>query len=88
MVAPAYLEPTAESPCCVVQFDDNRGKNFHFALGEGSVIRGWDQGLVGMKCGGTRRLIVPPALGYGARGTGPILPNATLVFEVHLDNVQ
>eukprot|EP00966_Prymnesium_polylepis_P178182 4126159-Prymnesium_polylepis.1 len=46
------------------------------------------QGIAGMKCGATRRIIVPAALGYGARGSGPILPNATLVFEVHLDNVQ
>ena len=69
------------------KFDDNQGKRFSFALGHGDVIRGWDMGLVGMKCGGTRRLIVPPTLGYGERGAGPIPPNATLVFEIELLNV-
>ncbi|KAL1526319.1 hypothetical protein AB1Y20_015034 [Prymnesium parvum] len=83
-----YTGLTTDSKGNWFQFDDNRGKAFHFKLGEGTVIRGWDQGLVGMRRGGTRRLIVPAALGYGSGGSGPILPNATLVFEVHLDNVQ
>ena len=64
------------------------GKPLHFTLGEGEVIAGWDQGIVGMKCGGTRRLIVPPSLGYGERGAGMIQPGATLVFEVTLQNIQ
>ena len=56
-------------------------------VGDGEVIRGWDLGLVGMRCGGTRRLVVPPALGYGERGAGPIPPRATLIFEITLLNV-
>jgi len=69
-------------------FDDNKGRQFHFTLGRGEVLAGWDAGLLGMRCGGTRRLIVPPSLGYGARGAGPVPPEATLVFEVRLLNVQ
>jgi FKBP-type peptidyl-prolyl cis-trans isomerase FkpA len=59
-----------------------------FVLGTGSVIKGWDQGVVGMKVGGTRRLIIPPELAYGASGSGPIPPNATLVFDITLLSVQ
>ena len=70
------------------EFDSNRGKPLHFVLGEGEVIQGWELGIVGMRCGGTRRLIVPPALGYGDRGAGKIRPGATLVFEVTLQNIQ
>ena len=69
------------------EFDSNEGKPFHFTLGAGDMIRGWELGLVGMKQGGTRRLIVPPSFGYGPRGAGPVLPNATLVFEISLLNV-
>jgi FKBP-type peptidyl-prolyl cis-trans isomerase len=70
------------------EFDSNKGKALHFEVGAGDVIRGWDLGLLGMRCGGTRRLIVPPALGYGDAGApGKIPPRATLVFEVTLENV-
>jgi FKBP-type peptidyl-prolyl cis-trans isomerase FkpA len=61
------------------QFDSSMGRGpFSFALGAGKVIAGWDQGVAGMKIGGSRRLIIPPELGYGASGVGPIPPTATL----------
>jgi FKBP-type peptidyl-prolyl cis-trans isomerase FkpA len=69
------------------KFDSSkdRGQPFAFGLGEGMVIRGWDQGVQGMKVGGTRVLTIPAELGYGARGAGGVIPpNATLVFEVDL----
>ena len=66
-------------------FDTSVGKTpFQFTLGAGQVIPGWDQGLVGMQVGGTRTLVIPPDLAYGAQGVGPIPPNATLTFEVTL----
>jgi peptidylprolyl isomerase len=70
------------------KFDSSfdHGQPFSFGLGAGHVIPGWDKGVVGMKVGGERTLIIPPDLGYGATGTpgGPIPPNATLIFDVQL----
>jgi FKBP-type peptidyl-prolyl cis-trans isomerase FkpA len=69
------------------KFDSSkdRGQPFSFGLGHGEVIRGWDEGVAGMKVGGTRVLTIPPEMGYGARGAGGVIPpNATLVFEVDL----
>ena len=72
-----------------VQFDSSAGQTpFTFTLGAGTVIAGWEQGLVGMQVGGLRRLVIPPSLGYGSKRYGPIPPNATLLFEIELLEVQ
>jgi FKBP-type peptidyl-prolyl cis-trans isomerase FkpA len=73
------------------KFDSSLDRNqpFSFPIGGGQVIKGWDEGVVGMKVGGKRMLVIPPQLGYGARGAGGVIPpNATLKFEVQLLDVR
>lgn len=70
-------------------FDSNRARElFRYIVGTGHVIEGWDQGVPGMKVGGIRRLIIPPELAYGSQGQGPIQPDATLIFEIEVVEVE
>jgi len=72
------------------KFDSSRDRDqpFGFTLGAGQVIAGWDEGVAGMKVGGRRKLVIPPDLGYGAQGSGPIGPNETLVFVVDMEEIS
>lgn len=73
------------------QFDSSLSAGrapFAFTLGSGQVIQGWDRGVVGMRVGGQRRLVIPPSLAYGSSGSGPIPPNATLIFDIELLSAQ
>jgi len=82
-----WLHDSSRTDAKGTQFDSG---TYPFRLGTGAVIRGWDQGIVGMRVGGSRRLVIPPDLAYGNQSpTGSIIPpNATLVFDVTLNNVQ
>ena len=83
-----YVEGAPENKGTKIDSSIGRGP-FAFKLGGGQVIRGWDQGVQGMKVGGQRRLVLPPDFAYGARGAGGVIPpNATLVFDVELLDVK
>jgi len=82
-----WLHDSSRPDAKGTQFDSSL--SFSFRLGSGQVIRGWDQGVVGMRVGGQRRLVIPPELAYGNTSPGAgIPPNATLVFDITLNNVQ
>jgi len=81
-----WLYDTSKTDGKGAQFDTSPG--FTFVVGAGTVIAGWDQGVKGMRVGGQRRLIIPPALAYGSSGRGSIPPNATILFDIVLLSVQ
>ena len=82
-----WLHDSSRTDAKGAQFESNPA-GFTFVLGTNAVIVGWDRGVLDMRVGGQRRLVIPPDLAYGSRGSGPIPPNATLVFDVTLLNVQ
>ena len=83
-----WLYDTSKADHKGLMFDTSIGKTpFSFTLGAGQVIKGWDQGVVGMKVGGTRELVIPPSLAYGSTRSGVIPPNATLLFDITLVSI-